>query len=197
MPYGEAAPAPAPAKTSAKVRYSIGVRVLQLEQVTVTIPEILGYWKRKDVDLEVDSVGGSGEIFRLMAEGVLDVGYIGTDSLFFIRAQGAPLRLVYNTISKRGFYPIVLANSNIRDIQGLKRKVIGSQVAGSSGEITTRALAAEAGLDPQAEGREVRPDHRRADEEAVGLPDRARQLKATPQTGGRFHRPVGRGQHLR
>ncbi len=114
-----------------------------------SVPKHLGYWKEEGLDVEVQGAAGSPAAMTMVLGGKGDVAIVVPITIFQFRAKGAPVKAFYNVYRQNWFYPVVLADSPIKEIKDFKGKTIGVQAMGSSMVPFMKAMVAEAGLDPE------------------------------------------------
>ncbi len=114
-----------------------------------SVPQYLGYWKEEGLEVEVMGTAGSPAAMTMVLSKKGDAAIVVPITLFQFRAKGAAIKAFYNVYRHNWFYPVVLADSPIRDVRDFKGKVIGVQAMGASMVPFVKAMVAEAGLDPE------------------------------------------------
>lgn len=114
-----------------------------------SVPKYLGYWKEEGLDVEVQGAAGSPAAMTMVLGKRGDVAIVVPITILQFRAKGAPVKAFYNVYRHNWFYPVVLADSPIKDIKDFKGKIIGVQAMGASMVPFMKAMVAEAGLDPE------------------------------------------------
>jgi NitT/TauT family transport system substrate-binding protein len=109
----------------------------------------LGWIEKAGLRLTVVPTGGSADCIKLVATGDYLIALSGIEALATMREQGVKMQIFYTAYRNYIFGIKVPADSAITTIADLRGKKIGVNSMGSNGVIVTRALAANAGLDPQ------------------------------------------------
>lgn len=110
----------------------------------------LGFFEQEGLDVEHSGASGSGDAIKIVGAGQAEVaGMAGYGPMIISIDNGMPVISPWNINLKNIFFIIVPETSPIKDIKELKGKKIGVYSYGSDGVPMAKAMAKEAGLDPE------------------------------------------------
>jgi len=109
----------------------------------------LGWLEKAGLSLTVIPTGGSADCMKLVATRDYLLALSGIEALATMREQGVKMKVFYTAYRKYIFGIDVPADSPIKSVADLKGKKVGVNSMGSNGVMVTKAMAANAGLDPQ------------------------------------------------
>jgi NitT/TauT family transport system substrate-binding protein len=108
----------------------------------------LGWFDKDGIKVELVPLGGSTDCMRLVATRDVQVSLPSVEPLALIRPQGVKARFFYTAYQGNIYGIAVPADSPVASMADLKGKRIGVTSMASAGVILARALAKQAGLDP-------------------------------------------------
>jgi len=109
----------------------------------------LGWTEKAGLALTVVPTAGSADCMKLVATRDYLLALSGIEALATMREQGVGMKIIYTAYRNYIFGIKVPADSPVRGVADLKGKKIGVNSMSSNGVMVTRAMAANAGLDPQ------------------------------------------------
>src|SRR5215470_8343785 len=109
----------------------------------------LGWLEKAGLRLTVIPTAGSADCMKLVATRDYLLALSGIEALATMREQGVKMKVFYTAYRKYIFGIDVPADSPIKSVADLKGKKVGVNSMGSNGVMVTKAMAANAGLDPQ------------------------------------------------
>jgi NitT/TauT family transport system substrate-binding protein len=109
----------------------------------------LGWIEQAGLKLAVIPTAGSADCIKLVAIGDYLLALSGIEALATMHEQGIKLKVFYTAYRNYIFGVRVPVDSPIKTVADLKGKKVGVNSMGSNGVVVTRAMAANAGLDPQ------------------------------------------------
>jgi NitT/TauT family transport system substrate-binding protein len=113
------------------------------------VPKYLGYWKEQGLDVEIQGAAGSRNAAQMVLSGKAQTALVVPIDIFLFGSEGAGLKAFYTVYRQNWFYPVVLTGSPVNGIEDFRGKTIGVQSMGAAMVPFTKALAAQAGLDPE------------------------------------------------
>lgn len=147
-----AASAPGDGLAQQKTRLTLALATASFEPGTATytsLPFMLGLWEEEGLDVRIVAGRGSAQMAQIVISGQAQVAHGGTSAgLMVPLAQGADLVSIYNATTQSFQVPAVPVDSPIRTAADFKGKKIGVQSLGTGTVPVIRAMAQEAGLDP-------------------------------------------------
>ena len=145
----------APARAETVLRMGWCAPVVSPAAAPYAVAQKLGWFAEAGFRLQLVPLPGSTDCVKQVATGELPYSFPSIEPLAIIRPQGVKARNFY-TLYQGNIYGIaVLAESPVQRMQDLKGKIIGVTTMGSAGVIVARALAADAGLNPDTDIRIV------------------------------------------
>jgi NitT/TauT family transport system substrate-binding protein len=112
------------------------------------VAQKLGWFEKEGIKVELVPLPGSSDCVKLVATKDLQVSLPSVEPLAIIRAQGVKARFFYTAYQGNVYGIAVPADSPVKSMADLKGKRIGVTSMASAGVIVARALAKQAGLDP-------------------------------------------------
>lgn len=109
----------------------------------------LGWVEKAGLSLTVVPTGGSTDCMKLVATRDYLLALSGIEALATMREQGVKMKIIYTAYRSYIFGIKVPTDSPITSVADLKGKKVGVNSMGSNGVMISRAMAANAGLDPQ------------------------------------------------
>jgi NitT/TauT family transport system substrate-binding protein len=140
-----AAPAGAEPRT---IRVGWCAKTVSSAAAPFAIATKLGWFDKDGLKVELVPLGGSTDCMRLVATKDVQVSLPSVEPLALIRPQGVKARFFYTAYQGNIYGIAVPADSPIKTMADLKGKRIGVTSMASAGVILARALAKQAGLDP-------------------------------------------------
>jgi NitT/TauT family transport system substrate-binding protein len=143
-----AAGVPAQAQSLRKVRIAVGTNVLNVTYPWLTLPLIKGWWRSQGYDVEVIPVGASLQALQQLVAGNVEFAQLNSSVVIQANVVNAiPVRAVLNT----GILDWAIGvpeDSNIRQVQDLKGKMVGVFSLATGGIAFMKAYLAECGMNP-------------------------------------------------
>jgi NitT/TauT family transport system substrate-binding protein len=130
------------------VRVGWCVRTISVAAAPFAVAMKMGWYARDGIKVELVPIGGSTDCVKLVATEELPYSVPSVEPLAIIRQQGVKAKIFYTAYQGNIYGIAVPKNSEITKIADLKDKTIGVISMSSAGVVIARALAANAGLDP-------------------------------------------------
>lgn len=130
------------------VRVGVCARTISASLAPFAVAKKLGWYAKDGIDVELVPIPGSTDCVKFVATGNVAYALGSVEPLSIIRAQGVKAKVFYTAYQGYVYGIAVPRDSAIRSFADLKGKSIGVIAMGSAGVIVARALAANAGLDP-------------------------------------------------
>lgn len=108
----------------------------------------LGWYAKEGIKVDVVPLPGSTDCVKLVATKELQASLPSAEPLAIIRPQGVKAKFFYTAYQGNIYGIAVPAESSVQSIKDLKGKKIGVTSMASAGVIVARALAKQAGMDP-------------------------------------------------
>jgi NitT/TauT family transport system substrate-binding protein len=139
--------------TAAQTPVRVGwcVRTIGAGAAPFAVAMKMGWFERDGIKVELVPVGGSTDCVKLVATRELPYSVPSVEPLAIIRSQGVKAKIFYTAYQGNIYGIAVPQASGITTVAGLKDKSIGVISMSSAGVIIARALAAEAGLNPDTD----------------------------------------------
>src|ERR1700749_261607 len=132
-----------------KVRVLIPVRNIDEAFSPFVVAKEKGFFAAEGYDVTLIAVGGANESAIQVAAGNAEVGSASPgDALIGIQSGKLDVRYFYGILYSNIWSVAVLPDSPIKTLVDLKGKKLGVQSMGSAGTTFGRAVAQQAGLDP-------------------------------------------------
>ncbi len=147
--------APHPAAAQTDVRVGICGRSITVAAAPFAIAARLGWYANGGIKVELVHIPGSTDCIKFVATGDVTYALPSVEPLAIIRAQGVKAKTFYTAYQGYIYGIAVRQDSAIKRFADLKGKSIGVASMGSAGVVVARALAANAGLDPDRDVRIV------------------------------------------
>jgi len=112
------------------------------------IAQKLGWFEKAGIKVELVPLPGSTDCVKLVATKAVEVSLPSVEPLAIIRPQGVKAKFFYTAYQGNIYGIAVPADSPVKTMADLKGKRIGVTSMASAGVILARALAKQAGLDP-------------------------------------------------
>ena len=112
------------------------------------IAQKLGWFEKAGIKVELVPLPGSTDCVKLVATKDVQVSLPSVEPLAIIRPQGVKAKFFYTAYQGNIYGIAVPADSPVKTMADLKGKRIGVTSMASAGVIVARALAKQAGLDP-------------------------------------------------
>lgn len=144
---------PARAQTLVKVAWC--GPVIHSAASPFAIAEKFGWFAEGGIKVQLVAMGGSADCVKQVATGDLPFGIASPEPLAFMRPQGIKIRTFYTAYQSSTYGLAVPSDSPIQTFQDLKGKTIGVTSMGSGGVVIAKAMAADAGLNPDTDIRIV------------------------------------------
>ncbi len=105
-----------------------------------SVPRRLGLWPEAGLDVTPQGAQGAGPALQQLIAGQVMLTFTGLPAAMELINKGAPIKVVASVYGRNVFYPVVLANSPITEIAGLKGKTIGVTGIASTNAQWIRAI---------------------------------------------------------
>lgn len=140
-----AAPAAAELRT---VRVGWCARTVSSAAAPFAIAKKLGWFEKAGIQVELVPLPGSTDCVKLVATRDVQISLPSVEPLAIIRPQGVKAKFFYTAYQGNIYGIAVPADSPVKTMADLKGKRIGVTSMASAGVVLARALAKQAGLDP-------------------------------------------------
>ncbi|MEO8159587.1 MAG: ABC transporter substrate-binding protein [Betaproteobacteria bacterium] len=130
------------------VRVGVCSRTISASLAPFAVAKKLGWYAKDGISVELVPIPGSTDCVKFVATGDVDYALGSVEPLSIIRAQGVKVKIFYTAYQGYIYGIAVPRDSTIQSFADLKGKSIGVISMGSAGVIVARALAANAGLNP-------------------------------------------------
>ncbi|HEX8110291.1 MAG TPA: ABC transporter substrate-binding protein [Kofleriaceae bacterium] len=140
-----AAPADADVRT---VRVGWCAKTVSSAAAPFAIAQKLGWFEKAGIKVELVPLPGSTDCVKLMATRDVQVSLASMEPLAIVRPQGVKAKFFYTAYQGNIYGIAVPADSPVKSMADLKGKRIGVISMASAGVVVARALAKQAGLDP-------------------------------------------------
>ena len=111
----------------------------------------MGWFEKDGIKVELVPLPGSTDCVKLVATKELQASLPSVEPLAIIRPQGVKAKFFYTAYQGNIYGLAVPADSTIKSITDLKGKKIGVTSMASAGVIVARALAKQAGMNPDTD----------------------------------------------
>ena len=139
---------PAQAQNREKITFAIGTTAIDVSQANNTsIPQFTKCWEKEGLDVIIQPISSAAGMQAVLS-GQAQVANMGPGSALIARSKGAPIKAIYLNIRKNFQFPVVMDDSPIKSVADFKGKTIGVISYGAVLVDITKAMIAEAGLDP-------------------------------------------------
>jgi NitT/TauT family transport system substrate-binding protein len=88
-----------------------------------------GYFAEEGLNVTVEAINGSGAVLQALSAGQAHFGRPGPGPVIAARSRGVDAVFIYNVAARSNFGIVVQEGSEIKDIEGLRGKVIGTGTA--------------------------------------------------------------------
>jgi NitT/TauT family transport system substrate-binding protein len=132
----------------ANVRVGWCARTVSSAAAPFAIAAKMGWFEKTGIKVELVPLPGSTDCVKLVATKELQASLPSAEPLAIIRPQGVKAKFFYTAYQGNIYGIAVPADSTANSITDLKGKKIGVTSMASAGVIVARALAKQAGLDP-------------------------------------------------
>jgi NitT/TauT family transport system substrate-binding protein len=140
-----AAPADAEPRT---VRVGWCAKTVSSAAAPFAIAQKLGWFGKAGIKVELVPLPGSTDCVKLVATGDVQISLPSMEPLAIIRPQGVKAKFFYTAYQGNIYGIAVPVDSPVKTMADLKGKRIGVTSMASGGVVLARALARQAGLDP-------------------------------------------------
>lgn len=130
------------------VRVGVCARTISASLAPFAVAKKLGWYAKDGISVELVPIPGSTDCVKFVATGDVDYAVASVEPLPIIRSQGVKAKIFYTAYQGYVYGIAVPRDSAIQTFADLKGKLIGVISMGSAGVIVARALAANAGLNP-------------------------------------------------
>ena len=144
-----------PASAANKIRLGWCSNTYSVAIAQFAVAQKKGWFKDNNIDFDLFTFGGSNDCMRNLATGELDVALASPEPVGILSLQGVKAKVFYSLYRRNIFGLAVAADSNFKTYADLKGQSIGVTSMASVGVTVARALAANAGLNPQSDIRVV------------------------------------------
>ncbi|KWR91860.1 ABC transporter substrate-binding protein [Cupriavidus sp. IDO] len=145
----------ADASAQTLVRLGWCARTISTAAAPFAVAMKMGWYARDGIKVELVPIAGSTDCVKLVATKEVPYSLPSVEPLAIIRQQGVKARIFYTAYQGNIYGLAVPQGSAITRAADLKGKTIGVTSMGSAGVIIARALAANAGLNPDSDIRIV------------------------------------------
>lgn len=123
------------------VTINYGVPQIPISTAPVfSAPRRLGLWPEAGLDVSCQGAQGAGPALQQLIAGQVMLTFTGLPAAMELINKGAPIKVVASMYGRNVFYPVVLANSPIREIADLKGRTIGVTGIASTNAQWIRAI---------------------------------------------------------
>jgi NitT/TauT family transport system substrate-binding protein len=136
------------AEAQTTVRLGICARTISAPAAPFAIATKMGWFAKDGIKVDLVPIAGSTDCVKFVATGEVDYALASVEPLAIIRSQGVKAKIYYTAYQGYVYGIAVPQASVIQRMADLKGKSIGVISMGSAGVIVARALAANAGLNP-------------------------------------------------
>jgi len=133
------------------VRVGWCVRTISVAAAPFAVAMKMGWYARDGIKVELVPIGGSTDCVKLVATKEIPYSVPSVEPLAIIWQQGVKAKIFYTAYQGNIYGLAVPQGSAITKIADLKNKTIGVISMSSAGVVIARALAANAGLDPDSD----------------------------------------------
>jgi NitT/TauT family transport system substrate-binding protein len=138
-------------RAAEQVKALIPARIINEAFSPFTVAKFMGYFEQDGLDVTLIPVGGSNEVALAISSGAGDIGGASPGQALIGISQGLNVKYFYE-LNYRSIWTIsVRPDSPINNIKDLKGKTLGVAALGSAAITFGKALASEAGLDPEGD----------------------------------------------
>jgi len=131
-----------------KVIVAIGTTAIDVSQAyNTSVPIYTKCWEKEGLDVVIQPISSAAGMQAVLS-GQAQIANMGPGLALKARAKGAPIKAIYQSLRKNFQYPVVLEESPIKSVKDFKGKTIGVISYGAVLVDVTKAMIAEAGLDP-------------------------------------------------
>jgi NitT/TauT family transport system substrate-binding protein len=139
------------ANAQTTVRVGLCARTITTGVAPFAVAMKMGWYARDGIKVDLVPLAGGTDCVKLVATKEIPYALAPAEPLAIIREKGVKAKIFYNAYQGNVFSIAVPQGSAITKISDLKGKRIGVTSMSSTGVIIARALAASAGLDPDAD----------------------------------------------
>ncbi|WPY96757.1 ABC transporter substrate-binding protein (plasmid) [Limimaricola variabilis] len=107
-----------------------------------------GYFAEEGLEVQVETVNGSGSVLQALAAGQADFGRPGPGPLLTARARGVDAVFIYNVAARANFGLMVEEDSPYQTPEDLAGKVVGTGTADGAEVGFARNVLSSAGMSP-------------------------------------------------
>jgi NitT/TauT family transport system substrate-binding protein len=144
----------AAAQTATKIRYLLTSPSPNVAEAPhSSVPDALGFWKDRGLDVEVKPFSGSTGATQLVLAGSADFTMATPEGLIVARQTNAKAIAVYSHTREPIYTVAVLTESPVRQLQDLKGKTIGVLSLSSGAVPVAKAMFRGIGVDPEKDVR--------------------------------------------
>lgn len=126
----------------------IALPVASLESLPIYIAQENGYFKKRDVDVDVITSRGGGEAMKAYISGDVNIVATGFPEVGLMRAKGVDVELFFAQTSRVPFGMIARKDAGVKTVADLKGKTVAVTSPGSLTSNLARYFVKQAGLDP-------------------------------------------------
>lgn len=138
---------PATAQTTLRVGWC--ARTVSSAAAPYAIATKMGWFEKAGIKVDLVPLPGSGECAKFVATREIPFALPSIEPVAVLRSQGANLKYFYTAYQGNVYGMAVPADSPIKTVADMKGKKIGVISMASASAIIARALAKQAGLDPE------------------------------------------------
>jgi NitT/TauT family transport system substrate-binding protein len=138
---------PAAAQTTLRVGWC--ARTVSSAAAPYAIATKMGWFEKAGIKVDLVPLPGSGECAKFVATREIPFALPSIEPVAVLRSQGANLKYFYTAYQGNVYGMAVPADSPIKTVADMKGKKIGVISMASASAIIARALAKQAGLDPE------------------------------------------------
>lgn len=137
-----------PASAQTPIRVGWCTKALSSAAAPWAIAIKQGWMAKAGITLTVLPTAGASDCMKLVATKDYLLALSGIEALATMREQGVKMKIIYTAYRNYIFGIKVPIDSPIKSVSELKGRKVGVNSMGSNGVMVTRAMAANAGLDP-------------------------------------------------
>ena len=144
-----------PAHAETLVRFGWCGPVISTAAAPIAIAQKMGWFAEGGIKVQMIPLPGSTDCVKQVATGDLPYAIPTPEAVALMRSQGVKMKVFYTAYESNIYGLAVPADSPVQSFADLKGKTIGVTSMASAGVVVARALASDAGLDPDKDIRIV------------------------------------------
>lgn len=138
----------ASAQTPTPIRVGWCAKTISSAAAPFAIATKMGWFAKEGVKVDIVPLPGSGDCAKFVATKEMPFSMPSVEPVGVLREQGAKIKFFYTSYQGNVYGMAVPAESSIKSVADMKGKKIGVISMASASAIIAKALAKEAGMDP-------------------------------------------------